>query len=98
MVDRLIARWWDSLTMVAAKSSRVQRVAGRSCSSVLLVARLTTAVSSSGGKAPGSPRAGSILQASEASGDEAFTPQSDGMAITVEVGGDVLIARLIVLG
>ncbi len=98
MVVRLMARWWASLTRVAARSSRVQRVAGWSCSSVLLVARLTTAVSSSGGKAPGSSGAWCVLQASQAGSDEAFSPESDGMSITVEISGDVLIGGLVLLG
>jgi hypothetical protein len=38
------------------------------------------------------------LQAGEAGGNEAFAPQSDGMSITVELGGDVLVGGLIVLG
>ena len=38
------------------------------------------------------------MQSGEASGDEAFAPQSDSMSIAVEFGGDVLVGRLIVLG
>ena len=37
------------------------------------------------------------MQASQTSSNEAFTPESDGMSITVEFGGDVLVGRLVVL-
>jgi hypothetical protein len=98
MAVRLMARWWASLTRVVAKSSRLQRVAGRSCSSVLLVARVMTAVSSSGGKGPGPSGAWGVLQAGEAGGYEAFSPQADGVSIAVKFGGDVLVGGLVVLG
>jgi hypothetical protein len=84
--------------MVAAKSSRLQRVAGWSCASVLLVARLTTAVSSSGGKAPGPAGAWGVLQAVEAVGGEAFPPLADGMAVAVQFVGDLLVGRSVVAG
>jgi len=38
------------------------------------------------------------LQASEAGGDEAFAPQSDGVSIAVQLGGDILVGRLVLLG
>lgn len=38
------------------------------------------------------------MQAGETSGDEAFSPETDGMSITVEVGGDVLVRGSVVLG
>src|SRR5215469_3582638 len=97
MVVRLMARWWASLTRVKAKSSRLQRVAGRSCSSVLLVASVTTAVSSSGGKVPGPAGTRGVLQSGQAGGDEAFPPECDGMSITVELGSDVLVGGFVVL-
>src|SRR5271169_2798302 len=84
--------------MAAAKSSRLQRVADWSCASVLLVARLTTATSSSGGKAPGSSGAWSILQASEAAGHEAFAPLADGVAITLQFASNLLVVGPVVVG
>src|SRR5450432_2908055 len=98
MVARLMARWCASLTRVAASSSRLQRVAGWSCSSVLLVAKLTTATSSSGGKAPGSAGAWSILQARQADGDETFAPQADGMSVTVQFRSNLLVTGAVVVG
>jgi hypothetical protein len=98
MVARLMVLWCASLTMVAARSSRLQRVAGRSCASVLLVARLTTARSSSGGKAPGSAGAGCVLKALEAVGGEALSPLADGMAVAAQFVGDLLIGRPVVAG
>ncbi len=76
MVVRLIARWWASLTRVKAKSIRLQRVAGRSCSSVLLVASVTTEVRSSGGKVPGPVGTRGVLQSGQAGGDEVCSRQS----------------------
>ena len=78
--------------MAKARSSRLQRLAGWLCSSVLVVARLTTTVSSSGGKAPGSTGAWGVLQAGQAGGDEAFAPQADGMAVAAQRSGDLLVA------
>ena len=98
MVDRLMARWWASLMKVAASSSRLQRVAGWSRSSVLLVARVMTAVSSSGGKAPGSAGAWGVLEASQAVVGEAFAPLADGMAVAVQFVGDLLVGGSILLG
>jgi hypothetical protein len=37
------------------------------------------------------------LQAIEASGDEAFAPESDGMSITVQLRCDMLVSGLVVL-
>src|SRR6266700_7155424 len=84
--------------MAAARSSRLQRVAGWSCSWVLLVAKLTTATSSSGGKAPGSSGAWGILQADESFGHEAFAPLADGMAVAEQIGGDLLVVGSVVVG
>src|SRR3954449_10345667 len=95
MVARLMARSWASLTRAKARSPRLQRVAGWSCSSVLLVARLTTATSSSGGKAPGSAGARGILKAGEAGRHEAFAPLADGMPVALQFLGDPLVSRLI---
>lgn len=38
------------------------------------------------------------MQSGEAGGDEAFAPESNGVAIAVKFGGDVLIVGLVVLG
>ncbi len=60
-VDRLMASAWASLTMVAAIWSRVQPLAGRSWSSVLVVAMPTTAARSEGGKGPRPAGPGEVL-------------------------------------
>src|SRR5262245_12569869 len=96
LVERLMARWWASLTMVKARSSRLQRVAGWSWSSVLLLATVTTCRRSSGGKAPGPTGAWGVLQAREARGDEAFTPLTDRMPVAIQLLGDLLVGRVIV--
>ena len=95
MVERLRSRWWASLTMVKARSSRLQRVAGWSWSSVLLVARLTTCRRSSGGKAPGSAGAWGILEAGEAVGDEAFAPLADRMPVAIQLLGQLLVGGVV---
>src|SRR5215204_1500033 len=94
---RLMASAWASLTMVAAISSRVQPFLGRSCSAVLLVAIVITARCSSGGKAPGSAGARGVLKALEAFGHEAFAPLANGMAVTIQFLGDVLVGRVVIL-
>ena len=38
------------------------------------------------------------MQAGKAGGNEAFSPQSDGMSIAVEFGGDVLVGGSVLLG
>ena len=73
-------------------------MAGRSCASVLLVARLTTASRSSGGKAPGPTGAGGVLQAGEAGGDEALAPLADGVPVAVQLRGDLLVVRAVGVG
>ena len=37
------------------------------------------------------------MQAGQASSDEAFSPESDGVSIAVEFGGDVLVGGSVVL-
>jgi hypothetical protein len=64
----------------------------------VLVAIATTASCSSGGKAPGPAGAWGILESVQAAGDEAFPPLADGVAVTVQVGGDVLVGRVVRLG
>ena len=73
-------------------------MAGRSCASVLLVARLTTASRSSGGKAPGPTGAGGVLQAGEAGGDEALAPLADGVPVAVQLRGDLLVVGAVGVG
>src|SRR5271167_3057294 len=96
MVARLMAWRWASLTMVSARSSRLQRVAGWSCASVLLVAKVTTCSRSSGGKAPRATGAWGVLQASEAMRDEAFPPLADGVPVAIQLFGDLLVGRVVV--
>ena len=95
-VDRLMDSAWASLTRVAAISSRVQPLTGRSCSWVWLVAIEMTAMRSEGGKAPGSAGAGEVVQALQALGDEAFAPLAHGVTITAEFGGDLLVGWAII--
>jgi hypothetical protein len=64
----------------------------------LLVARLTTATSSSGGKAPGSAGAWGILQAGEAGGHETLAPLADGVPVALQFCGDLLVVGLVVGG
>jgi hypothetical protein len=87
-----------SLRIVAAISSSVQPLTGRSWLWVVLVAIAITASCSSGGKAPGPAGAWGILEPVQAAGDEAFAPLADGMAVTVEFGSDVLVGRVVRLG
>src|SRR6266545_7459782 len=92
-VERLMARWWASLTMVKANSSRVQAESGVAWSSVRLLASVRTARRSSGGKAPGSAGAWGVLQARQAVGDKPLAPLADGVAVTIQFGGDRLVGR-----
>src|SRR5207244_875829 len=87
-----------SLMMVRAISSRVQPLAGRSCSAVLLLAVAMTAIWVWGGKAPGSAGARGVLESSQAMLDEALTPHSDGVAVATQGRGDVLVGRVVVSG
>jgi hypothetical protein len=64
----------------------------------VLVAIEITESRSSGGKAPGPAGAWGILEALQAAGDEAFAPLADGMAVTVQFGGDLLVGRIVGLG
>ena len=97
-VARLMAWVWASLTIVAAISSSVQPLTGRSWLWVVLVAIDSTASRSSGGKAPGPAGAWGVLESLQAFCDEAFAPLADGMAVTVQCGGDVLVGRVVRLG
>src|SRR5579863_1199981 len=96
MVARLMARWWASLTMLKANSSRLPQESGVGWSSVLLLARVRTARRSSGGKAPGSAGARGVLKALQAVGDEPLAPLADGVAITVQFDGDLVVGRVVV--
>src|SRR5947209_18802971 len=97
-VERLMASAWASLTMVAAICSSVQPLAGRSWSSVLLVATATTAMRSEGGKARGPAGARGVLQALQALGHEAFPPLADGVAVTAQFGSNALVGQAIAPG
>src|SRR5512147_582581 len=97
-VARLMLWAWASLRIVAAISSSVQPLAGRSWLAVVLLAIDTTAIRWSGGKAPGPAGARGILESLQAACDEAFAPLADGMAVTVQFGGDVLVGRVVRLG
>src|SRR3954452_18020379 len=81
--------------MAAAISSRVQPLTGRSCSAVLLVAMEMTASCVSGGKSPGPAGAGGVLKSIQTMIEEALTPQTDGMAGTVQFGGGLLVGRVV---
>src|SRR5258705_13043705 len=94
-VARLMARAWASLMMVAAISSRVQPLTGRSCSEVLLQAIVTTAVWVSGGKAPGPAGAGGVLEPSQTMLEEALAPLPDGVAVAPQFSGDPEVGRVI---
>src|SRR5262245_23759335 len=83
---------------VAAISSRVQPLTGRSCSVVLLVAVVTTAMRASGGKVPGPAGARRVLKSDQAMLGEAFAPLPDGVAVTVQKGGDILVGGAVVSG
>src|SRR5256885_464577 len=52
----------------------------------------TTATRSEGGKAPGPAGAWGVLEAFEATGDEAFAPEANGVTITAQLGSDLLVA------
>src|SRR5580704_8447007 len=81
--------------MVAARSSKLQRVAGWSCASVLLLARVRTCSRSSGGKAPGSPGARGILEARETVSDEAFAPLADGVPVAIQLLRELLVGGVV---
>src|SRR5437763_16743277 len=91
MVERLMASWAYWLTRLAARSSRLQRVAGRSWAAVASEARAMTSTCRSGGKAAGATRPGGILQASEAVRGVAAAPQADGVAVATDLGGDAAV-------
>src|SRR5262245_379547 len=94
MVARLISSWATSLTRRKASSSRLQRVSGLRCSSVVLPARVTTSRRAAGGKLPRPAGAGGVLKARQALGHEAFPPLPDGVAVATQFGGDVLVGRV----
>ena len=50
---------------------------------------------SEGGKAPGATGAGSVLEAGQAVRDIAFTPLANGVAVTIQGVGNLLIGRLL---
>src|SRR5579859_2473221 len=95
MVLRLMARWWASRRISKARVSRVHEESACWCSSVWLLAKLRTCKHSAGGKAPGSAGARSVLEALQASGHEAFPPTADGVPITPQLVGDLLVRGLV---
>jgi hypothetical protein len=64
-------------------------VAGKSHASALIC------TTSSGGKNPGTTRAGTLVQSGQALLEEAFTPHADDFATSVEAGGDLIIGQSI---
>ena len=52
---------------------------------------------STGGKFSGPSATRGVLQSGQTRSHEAFSPQSDGMSIAVQFGGDVQIGGLVVL-
>src|SRR5215475_6249378 len=73
----------------------LHRVAGQWVSAGFWVAIDTTSTRSAGGKAPRPSWARRIWQASESMGEIPGTPQTHGLTITVHLGGDPEIWRLI---
>ena len=98
MVERRMASAACRLTSSRARSSRVQRVAGQSCSAVRSLARVRTSSRSSGGKDRRAAGAGGVLESGQAVVEEAGSPKGDGVATTPEFGGDGAIGRSILLG
>src|SRR5262245_53858315 len=97
-VARLISSWATSLTRRKANSSRLQRVSGLCCSSVLLLARARTPRRSPGGKLPGPAGAGGVLQSGQAVFGEALAPLADGVPVAAQFGGDLLVGGAVVSG
>lgn len=83
---------------VAAKSSRAHRVAGQSRGTVVLLAREITSSRCEGGKAPRSAGPRSVLEPRQTLGQIANSPAPDGVAITVELGGDLKVGGLVFVG
>ena len=70
-------------------------MAGWSCVSVLLLARLTTCRRSSGGKAPGPAGAGGVLEARQTLSNEAFPPLADGVPVAIQLLGELLVGGIV---
>src|SRR5271168_455804 len=99
MVERLMAwSWWARLIRVAAKSSSAQRVAICPCSVVELLAREMTSSRREGGKAPRPTRPRSILKARQSVLEITFPPESGGVSITAELGGDFEVGGVVLGG
>src|ERR1043165_4328980 len=96
MVARLISSWATSLTRRKASSSRLQRESGLWLSEVLLLARTMTPRRSSGGKLPGPAGSGGVLESGQSVLGEALAPLADGVAVAAQLGGDLLVGRLVV--
>ena len=76
-------------------SSTLQRVAGLWWSAGVLVASDSTSMRSEGGKAPWSTCPWRILEAGEPVREIPGAPQAYGMAITVHLGGQPEIRRVV---
>src|SRR6059036_3691583 len=75
----------------ATRSSRLQRVAAQWYRAGLRVAIAITSRRAAGGKAPRPTRAWRILQATEALRKRATAPPANGVAVTMEILGDLKI-------
>ena len=95
MVERVMASSVWRLTNSTARSSRLHRLAGQSCSSVLLVASVMTSSCSSGGKAPRSTGPRSILKTGETVLSVAVSPMGHRVAGTGHFVGHLHIGRLV---
>ena len=90
--------WAAWLISVAARSSRLQRVADRPCSAVVLLAVAMTSSCCEGGKSPRPTGPRRILQAGEAVPEVAVSPLGDGVAVAGELRGDLEVGGTIVGG
>src|SRR4051812_30091173 len=98
MVERRMAASACRLTSSRARSSRLHRVAGQSCSAVRSLARVTTSSRSSGGKDRRATGSGGILESGQTVSDKPRPPQGYGVATALQFGGSDRVGRLIVLG
>src|SRR5258708_677637 len=90
--------WAAWLISVAARSSRLQRVAVRPGSVEVVLGVAMTASCCEGGKEPRPARPRRILQAREALLEVALSPGPDGVPIAEELRGDLEVGGMIVGG
>ena len=96
VVERLMAKPWAVwLIKVAARSSSDQRVAGQPCCSVVLLAKLIRSSLSEGEKRRGRPDRGAVLESGQSLREVTVAPHPDGVAITVELGGDLKVGGMV---